>query len=341
MISGHSNSFDTGIAKSLGLNAAIVFNHIVYWLKINSRKESNIRDGKVWMYETQQDMADYFEYLTLDDVKKAVVKLLESGLLIKGNYNVNPFDKTAWYTVADENIFRIKKTLSKEPYGSIGRATGLDRKSPTAPSIYKVQEEHIQEEQQQHPNPFSAAAVSFLPEKEKPRIFSCLEPIEIPWHDKVEISKQYQESVVVNGIGWATHPDNRPKKCLAASIKYACSMGFSAKDIIQSTVKTKASELNNSSAQQLIPQEVAGLNKAYFRELNKVLYSNGFRNLFEEYNEYLIYDDPSGKKTRIYFKDTSFLEQISSFLRKKNCNAIIFSTIKILEEDFIKQRGKA
>lgn len=139
--SGHTHSYDVGVAKSIGVNAAIVFNHIVYWLRINASKSHNIKEGKVWMYESQRDIADFLEYLTLDEVKKAIVKILESGLLIKGNFNSNAFDKTAWYTTADQDIINIKKTRTKELYGSIERAPGLHPKCPTAPSIYGQEEQ--------------------------------------------------------------------------------------------------------------------------------------------------------------------------------------------------------
>lgn len=133
---GHSHSFDVGIAKLLGVNAAIVFNHIVYWLRINAAKGSNFIDGRTWMYETQAEMAAFLEYMTLEEVKKSVVKLLDAGLLIKGNYNKNAFDKTSWYTTSDKEIIEIKKTLSKAPYGAIDNAPGRDPLRPTAPSLY-------------------------------------------------------------------------------------------------------------------------------------------------------------------------------------------------------------
>lgn len=142
IFSGHSHSFDVGIAKELGINAAVIFNHIVYWLRVNAAKGHDIREGKVWMYERQQDMADFFEYLSLDDVKKAMVKLIDSGLLIKGNFNPNPFDKTGWYTTADQNIIHVKKSSTKVPNGTIGGAKRHDPGCHLAPCI-------IQEDKQQ------------------------------------------------------------------------------------------------------------------------------------------------------------------------------------------------
>lgn len=143
ILSGFSHSYDSGIAMELGLHAAIIFNHIVYWLRINaSKKDAEMIDGKYWMYETQKDMAEFLGYMTHEEVKKAIVKLLNAGLLIKDNFNKNPFDKTNWYTVFDQSLItqnKIKKSFTKAPYGAIDGSLGRDPERPTAPSINKEQ----------------------------------------------------------------------------------------------------------------------------------------------------------------------------------------------------------
>jgi hypothetical protein len=148
IISGHSHSFDTGIAEELGLNSAIVFNHIVYWLRVNASKNSNQIDGKTWMYETQEDIAKCLTYLTIDEIKKTMVKLLKSGLLIKGNFNKNPFDRTNWYTVSDQSI--IKKTLTKVPNGTIASAKSHDPTCDTAPCIHTEDKQEDKHNKQLH-----------------------------------------------------------------------------------------------------------------------------------------------------------------------------------------------
>jgi len=239
MISGYSHSFDVGVATELGLNCATVFNHIIYWLKINASKNYNFIDGKTWMYETQQQIADFLGYLTVDEVKKSIVKLLESGILIKGNHNKNPFDKTSWYTVADQNIIQIKKTLTKAPYGSISSAVPLCPDRPTAPCIYNEQEEHIHKEQQQQ----AVAAAVFNLEKIN-KIHDCLTDIEIPMNQKIEISKKYTEETVKNAVDWSTNPNNIPTKSLTASLKYACKNELSKTEFEQKT-KTPYEKINN------------------------------------------------------------------------------------------------
>ena len=237
---GHSHSFDTGIAKILGINAAIVFNHIVYWLRLNASKGLNIINEKVWMYETQQQIADFLEYMSLDEVKKAIALLIEAKLIIKDNFNKNPFDKTGWYTTTDQEILRIKKSSTKASYGSIGKALPLDPPSPTAPCIYKEQKEHIHNnKQQQHRKEAAPSAAAFPKEEEKkPKIYRCLEELDISLKDKIQITRDYAEKTVMDAIDWSTHPDNPPTKCLSAQIKFACKNGLSLKDHEKKTKET-------------------------------------------------------------------------------------------------------
>src|SRR5580692_9601596 len=152
IILGHNHSFDVGIARKLGLEAAIVYNHIIYWISINAnKKDAELIEGKYWMYEKQEDIADFLGYLSYDSVKRAIKILLESGLLIKGNFNKNPFDKTSWYTITNQKLILIKKSLAKAHPCAIDSVPVRDPQRTGAPSIYKEhnykQEEH---QQQQH-----------------------------------------------------------------------------------------------------------------------------------------------------------------------------------------------
>ena len=154
IISGHSHSFDSGIARELGINAAIVYNHIIYWIRINAhKKDAEMIEGKYWMYETQKEMSDFLDYMSFEEVKKAVVKLLDAGLLIKGNYNKNPFDRTAWYTVPDQKI--IKKTLTKAPCGAMHETELAPSESAIGRHVYNTIE---QQEKHQYEKPAAGGA---------------------------------------------------------------------------------------------------------------------------------------------------------------------------------------
>jgi hypothetical protein len=51
--------------------------------------------------------------------------------------------------------------------------------------------------------------------------------------DITEVFKRYDEITIKNAIAWATHPENPPKKCYAASIKFACNSKLSDIDFNQ------------------------------------------------------------------------------------------------------------
>jgi DNA-binding Lrp family transcriptional regulator len=114
LFSKHSHSINQGIARHLGLDCAAVLSHIIYWLQINaSKKDAEMIEGKYWMYETQKQIADFLGYLSEDTVQKALKKLVELGILIKGNFNKNAFDRTTWYTVFDQEIIKPFNGIKK------------------------------------------------------------------------------------------------------------------------------------------------------------------------------------------------------------------------------------
>jgi len=101
IVSGYTLSFDHGIALECGVSAAIIHNHIVFWLKVNKDKPEAQRDGKIWMYQSQEKMAEFFQFFEGREVKYCIKKLVDAGLLVKANFNNNHFDHTNWYTLPD------------------------------------------------------------------------------------------------------------------------------------------------------------------------------------------------------------------------------------------------
>lgn len=111
--SGYAHSFDSGVAMIVGLHAAILYNHIVYWININMRKKGEEkREGKFWMYETQKEMAEFFGYMSEDDIYRAIKNLIENQYIIKGNFNKNGFNRTSWYALYDESVLGFQKNLT-------------------------------------------------------------------------------------------------------------------------------------------------------------------------------------------------------------------------------------
>lgn len=98
---GYNLSFDVGIATFVGLNAAIVYSHMCYWIKRNTIEKKNFQDGKYWTYNSYPEMQKYMPYLTVKQIRSAVEALVEAGMIIRGFYNPSKLDRTSWYSLAD------------------------------------------------------------------------------------------------------------------------------------------------------------------------------------------------------------------------------------------------
>jgi hypothetical protein len=108
-----------GIATATeSINAAIIFNHLFFWLKINKARNDHFHDGRTWMYQSMPDIALHFSYLSEKQVRDSLDILIKKGFIIKGRYSKNKFDRTNWYALSDENWlapYASQKTFTKYP----------------------------------------------------------------------------------------------------------------------------------------------------------------------------------------------------------------------------------
>lgn len=110
------HSFDPDVACKVGINAAVIYQNFVFWCQKNAANRKQIRDGYVWTYNSRRALSELFPYLTESQIKTAISKLLEVGLLVKGEYNVAAYDKTNWYSPA----------VSAEWVSAIGQKSPMD-----------------------------------------------------------------------------------------------------------------------------------------------------------------------------------------------------------------------
>ncbi len=106
-ISPLSHSFNVHVAAIAGLNAAAVYNHLLYWLSYNKRKGTNQHEGRTWTYDSMQTISAHMPYLSVQAIQRALASLIEHKLIVKGNFNKSPFDKTAWYALYDETELNL------------------------------------------------------------------------------------------------------------------------------------------------------------------------------------------------------------------------------------------
>jgi len=93
------HSFDPEIARRVGVNAAVLYQNILFWTQKNLANGRNVRGDKVWTYNSVKAWADLFPYLSADQVRRALSKLVDEGLIFEGNFNQSAYDRTKWYGV--------------------------------------------------------------------------------------------------------------------------------------------------------------------------------------------------------------------------------------------------
>lgn len=96
------HSFDVDIACKYGIQSAILFNHLAFWIAKNEANGVNHYDGNTWTYNSREAFSKLFPYMTPRQISYALEKLIEAGLIVTGNYNNSAYDRTLWYAITEK-----------------------------------------------------------------------------------------------------------------------------------------------------------------------------------------------------------------------------------------------
>ena len=58
------HSFDPQITAQVGLNAAVIFQNLFFWIEKNEANGHNFKDGRYWTYNSIAAFAKLFPYFT-------------------------------------------------------------------------------------------------------------------------------------------------------------------------------------------------------------------------------------------------------------------------------------
>ncbi|MCG8670244.1 MAG: DUF4423 domain-containing protein [Pseudomonadales bacterium] len=103
----HFNIYD---AEKCGVHAAILLQHFRFWIQKNEADERNYFEGQYWTYCTIGSLAKILPYFSEKQVRTAIKKLLDAGLIVKGCYNEDKRDRTMWYAVVDPSTSDNQKS---------------------------------------------------------------------------------------------------------------------------------------------------------------------------------------------------------------------------------------
>ncbi|MDZ7824708.1 MAG: hypothetical protein U5K75_12200 [Ahrensia sp.] len=132
------HSFDPDIAARVGINAAVLYQNILFWTQKNAANNKSIRDGYVWTYNSRRAFAQLFPYFSESQIKTAITKLIESGLLLKGDYNQENYDKTNWYALTESAHWINSAIGQKSPMDWSKIANRLDKNRQPIPDSKPV-----------------------------------------------------------------------------------------------------------------------------------------------------------------------------------------------------------
>ena len=97
--------FDIEYATEYGLEESIMLQNFMFWISKNKANEKNYHDGHYWTFNSIRAYSELFPFWNEMKIKRILTSLVEKGVLIKGNYNKLPYDRTNWYAFADEEKF--------------------------------------------------------------------------------------------------------------------------------------------------------------------------------------------------------------------------------------------
>lgn len=96
--------FNVEIACKVGVQAAVLLNHIAFWVAHNMANGTNFYEGRYWTFNSKKAFAELFPYMTERQVQYALDKLKAEEYILTGNFNKLNLDKTLWYTLTDKAI---------------------------------------------------------------------------------------------------------------------------------------------------------------------------------------------------------------------------------------------
>ncbi len=129
-LDNRSHAFNVGIAIDYNPTMALWLSHLAFWAEKNLANESHIHDGHVWCYDKLDAICEYFPYFTRRQVETMINNSVDSGLVIKGNYNKTQYDRTCWYALTPKAFGYFSHLSSKKNierlYASISHNCEMD-----------------------------------------------------------------------------------------------------------------------------------------------------------------------------------------------------------------------
>lgn len=120
------------LAKTIGLNEALVLQQVHFWIA----QSMNEYDGHKWMYRTDDQWIEEFSFWSASTLRRTVSSLKKLGLIrvekLARHFGGNSFDQKKYYTV----IYSVVETLNLKPaHSASSQIDQLEDDNPSKPCV--------------------------------------------------------------------------------------------------------------------------------------------------------------------------------------------------------------
>jgi hypothetical protein len=97
-----THSFEIEDAMRFGIAEAILIQNLRFWIQHNRANGRHEHDGRTWTFNSAKAFETLFPYMTRDQIKRTLRKLVERDVLLSRTLSKNAWDRTNWYAFEDE-----------------------------------------------------------------------------------------------------------------------------------------------------------------------------------------------------------------------------------------------
>jgi len=136
-------SFSVEDAQEYGLNEAIFLKNVKFWILKNIANNENKfevdselypelkGEFRTWTYNSVKSYQKLFPFWSPKQTRVAIDSLLKQGILLKGCYNTNQYDRTCWYALRVESICLVgQMEMPKKANGDAQKGKSITDSKP-------------------------------------------------------------------------------------------------------------------------------------------------------------------------------------------------------------------
>ena len=101
---------DKEIALLVGLNESIVLQQINSLIEESKKTNANFFNNRYWVRCSLNMLHErYFDFWSIDTVKRIISRLESAGFLIINNFNRDPLDRSKWYSIDYKSVDALRR----------------------------------------------------------------------------------------------------------------------------------------------------------------------------------------------------------------------------------------